>query len=311
MIKFFIQFHRYIIGILISPIFAFIIYSYFAKKLINKIKIMKNPHNIIKEQKKEMNIIMYDIKNDINCLKKEINISQEALESDKIDQIEKEITMFYEKMQNYQKETEQNKEIKKSEPVVQQPVIQQPTPIHKDQIRIMNENISKFLIVYKEKDKTIDDKNRAIDEKNKSIHILQQKLNETEQRLKKLMTERQNSENKDAIIEEKIKTITMLQQRLQEIENKFRNIALLHKSITEKEEIKNNIIEEKNKFIDNLQYKLNKIEEKLQNIIIINENNKEEILNKRLFDINEKIQGKKNKNLIFIILSILFLLIGI
>ena len=49
----------------------------------------------------------------------------------------------------------------------------------------MNQNINKFLIVYKEKDKMIEERNRAIEEKNTSIDILQQKITELEGKMKK------------------------------------------------------------------------------------------------------------------------------
>jgi len=188
---------------------------------------------------------------------------------------------------------------------------QQQSTLHKQQVKVMNENISKFLMVYREKDKAIDEKNKAIDEKNKSIYILQQKLNEAEHKLKKFIAEHKDDKSKDSIIEEKVKTINILQQRLQEVENKFGKIALLHKSITEKEQIKDSIIEEKNIFIANLQSKLSDIEMKLQSMVAMNEDNKDKILNKKIFDIDEKIQAEKRKNRIFIILFILFLLVSI
>lgn len=347
MLKTLIHYQIYIIiGILVFPIFAFIIY--FAKKMLDRIRFVRALHNMkkpimerinsiesiyeTKEKKEEMNIIIHTIKQDIEDLKQEIQKGQEASELEKIDQIEQEITSFYERMQNPQK-TEEHKQtpiptipetvIVKETPqhIYQQAVIQkqayelqtkqQQTSLHKEQIRIMNENISKFLIVYREKDKTIEEKNKALDEKNKSIYILQQKLNEAEHKLKKYIAEHQDDKSKDAIIEEKMKTINVLQQRLQEMENKFRKIALLHKSITEKEQIKDNIIEEKNRFIANLQFKLSEIEGKLQNMVTINEENKDKFLNKKLFDIDEKIQTEKKKTWIFIILFILFLLVGI
>ena len=339
MLKTLIQYQMYIIiGILVFPIFAFIIY--FAKNLIDRAKFVRTLHNMkkplmerinsveiiyeIKEQKEEINMIIHDIKNDINLLKKEINQTQETLELGKIDQIEKEITMFYDRMQNPQ-QSEQKEEIvvvqETPEQVYQNAVIQQQTyqlqahqqqnSLHKEQVKVMNQNISKFLIVYKEKDKLIDEKSKTINEKNKSIYILQQKLNEAEARIKNFIAEQQDSKKKDALIDEKTKSINILQQRLQEVENKFKNIALLHKSISEKEQIKDNIIEEKNMFISKLQDKLSEIETKLQNMAMTNEDNKERLLNKKLFDIDEKIQAEKRKNRIFIILFILFLVVGI
>lgn len=344
MVKTLINYQMYIIiGILIFPIFAFIIY--FAKNMIDRAKFVRALHNMkkplmerinsietiyeLKEEKEEINLIIHDIKNDIGNLKKEIQGTQQMLELDRIDQIEKEIGMFYEKMKNPQSteqqqiSTPQETVIVKETPqqVYQNAVIQQQNyqtqaqhqqnSLQKEQARIMNQNISKFLIVYKEKDNVINEKNRIINEKNKSIYILQQKLNEAEARIKNFLAEQKNDRNKDLIIEEKNKSLHILQQRLQEVESKFKNIALLHKSITEKEQIKDTIIEEKNLFIAKLQDKLSDIESKLQNITNVNEDNKEKLLNKKLFDIDEKIQAEKRKNRIFIIIFLLFLLVGI
>lgn len=345
MLKTLIHYQMYIIiGILVFPILAFIIY--FTKSLIDRARFVRTLHNMkkplmerinnietiyeIKEKKEEMNVIIEDIKSDIDVLKQEIHTSQETLELKKIDQIEKEITTFYEKMHNPKKPEDTPSVSIHQEPVIvkqtpqdiydkaviqkqayQLQANQQQTSLHKEQIKVMNENISKFLIVYREKDKIIEDKNKAIDEKNKSIYILQQKLIEAEQRLKKIIAEHEGDKSKDKIIEEKMMTITTLQQRVQEVENKFRKIALLHKSITEKEQIKDTMIEEKNKFIVNLQYKLNDIEGKLQNMVAINEENKERFLDKKLLNIDKQIQTEKKKNRIFIILFILFLLVSI
>lgn len=336
MLKTLIQYQMYIIiGILVFPIFAFIIY--FAKNLIDRSRFVKTLHKMkkplmerinsveaiyeLKEQTEEMNMIINDIKNNITNLKQEIHISQHVLPLEQIDQIEQEITNFYEKMQSPQPP---------QEPVIIQPtaqqiyqeaiaqkqayeeqVNQQQTALQKQQVQVMNQNISKFLVVYREKDKLIDEKNKSIAEKNKSIYILQQKLNEAEQRLKQYAIEQRDERNKDGIIEEKTRLIQTLQQRLQEVENKFSKIALLHKSITEKEQIKDTIIQEKNEFIANLQYKLNEIEGKLQSAIAMNEDNKDRFFNKKLIDIDEKIAAEKRKSWTFIILFLLFLLFGI
>ncbi len=247
----------------------------------------------MKEQQEEIDTIVNDIKHDINKLKQEINASQGIMQLEKIDQIEKEINVFYEKMQNPEAATISQTSARTpqtSQQVYQKTTIQQqPSALQKEQVRIMNENINKFLVVYKEK-------NKVIEEKTKSIYILQQKLNEAEQRLKKLLAEQQDDKNKDSIIEEKAKTIAMLQQRIQEVENKFGKIVLLHKSITEKEKIKDTIIEEKNAFIASLQHKLTDIEGKLQNMILINDENKEKFLDKKLVDIDRQIQAEKKKN---------------
>lgn len=343
MLKTLIHYQIYIIiGILVFPIFAFI--TYLIKKMIDRLRFVKELNNIkkplmerinnieaiyeIKEKNQEMNIIIETIKSDIQTLKQEIQISQEVWEANNIDKIEEEITRFYERMQNPKKMEENKKtipvperDIVKETPqhIYQQAVIQQQeyqlqakqqqTTLHKEQIKVMNENISKFLVVYREKDKVIEDKNRALDEKNKSIYVLQQKLQEAEARLKRMIAEHEGDSNKDKIIEERTKTISILQQRLQEVENKFKKIAILHKSITEKEQMKDAIIDEKNRFIANLQGRLTEIEQKLQNIVMINENNKENFLNSKLLDIDEQIKIEKKKNRILIIAFIIFLII--
>jgi len=119
MLKTLINYQMYIIiGILVFPVFAFIIY--FTKNLIDRAKFMRTLHNMkkplmerinnieaiyeMKEQKEEMNMIINDIKEDIDALKQEIHESQEDLELGKIDQIEKDITMFYEKMKTPERE---------------------------------------------------------------------------------------------------------------------------------------------------------------------------------------------------------------
>ncbi len=326
MVKTLINYQIYIIiGILVFPVFAFIIY--FTKKLIDRARFVKALRNMkkplmerinniesiyeTKEKTEEVNMIINQIKNDIDILKQEIYISQDGFQLEKIDQIEKEITMFYESIQQQQEhpspETPNTIEkISTSQKIYQETI--QPEVITP---KINNENLSKFLVVYREKDKVIEEKNRLLNEKNKSIYILQQKLNEAENHLKSYIQQEKNNQNKDKIIEEKIQHIHTLQQRLQEVENKFKKIALLHKSIAEKEQIKDQIIEEKNQFILGLQNKLTEIEHKLQNMTKINEESKENFLNRKLSDINEKIQAEKRKTRIFIVLLILFLAVGI
>lgn len=329
MLKTLINYQLYIIiGILIFPIFAFIIY--FTKKLIDKARFVRSLNNMkkplierinsldtiyeAKEKREEMNMIINQIKNDIDILKQEIYIGQDGcFELEKINQMEKEITMFYNSIQ--QEEKQEEKQISTLQPVQNSeqshPTIFQPqqqemqTQIVQEQpnttpSKTYNENFSKFLVVYREKDKAIEEKNRMIDEKNKSIYVLQHKLNESEQKLKQYIAQENNNQNKDKIIEEKIRIIQTLQQRLQDVDNKFQKIALLHKSITEKEQIKDQMIEEKNQFIISLQNKLSDIESKLQNIQSINEENKEKFLNRKLNDIDEKIQAEKKKTRIFI-----------
>ncbi|MFA7298279.1 MAG: hypothetical protein WC010_01405 [Candidatus Absconditabacterales bacterium] len=178
----------------------------------------------VKAEKEELNVIMYDIKNDIEILKQEINGTQETLA---LNNIEKEINMFCEKIgqPTYEEEIVAIKET--PEQIYQNAIMQQQTyqlqahqeenHLYKEQAKIMNQNISKFLIVYKEKDKIIDTKSSTINERNKSIYILQQKLNEAEMKIKKFIAEQQDNSKKDGIIEEKVRSIEILKQRLQEV----------------------------------------------------------------------------------------------
>ncbi len=323
-----------IIGILVFLVFAFIIY--FTKSLIDRARFVKTLNNMrkplmerinsidviyeVKEKKEEINMIINQIKNDIDLLKQDIYVSQDVFQLEKIEQIDKEISMFYEKMQAKQSGEEiptpqyQTVQPQQITEVVYQQAVQQIQQPQESQVatatpKIMNENFSKFLVVYREKDKVIEERNKMINEKNKSLYILQQKLTESETRLKQFIIEDKNNKNKDKIIEEKIHLINILQLRLQEVENKFKKVALLHKSITEKEQIIDQIIDEKNKFITSLQSKLSEIETKLHNMMTINENTKEKMLDRKLSDIDRQIKEEKRTNWIFIIMFILFLLV--
>jgi len=81
MLKTFIHYQMYIIiGILIFPIFAFVIY--FIKNLVDRARFMRTLHNMkkplmerinsvetiyeMKEKQEEMNMIIGDVKNDID-----------------------------------------------------------------------------------------------------------------------------------------------------------------------------------------------------------------------------------------------------
>lgn len=225
MLKTLIQYQMYIIiGILVFPIFAFVIY--FTKNLIDRAKFVRTLHNMkkplmerinnveiiyaMKEQQEEVNMIINDIKSDIHGLKRDINISQGMLQLEKIDHIEEEISTFYDKMTEDAKTKDQ-----RSMPMqTTQQARQQQTALQKEQVRIMNENISKFMVVCKEK-------NKLIEERNTTIALLQQKLSESQQQLKTFMEEHKDDKDKDSIIEEKTKAITVLQQRIQEVESKF------------------------------------------------------------------------------------------
>jgi len=93
----------------------------------------------------------------------------------------------------------------------------------------MNENISKFIRICRERDVIIKNQKYTIEEKNKAI--------------------------------------IQFQQKIQEVEHKYKRAILLYKNTTEKEQIKKNIIGEKNIHINNLQYKLNDIEKRYNDAI--------------------------------------------
>ena len=146
-------------------------------------------------------------------MKQEIAISQEKRKLEKENQINKQINAYYEEIIIEKKAREMAKEI-----LYQGQTAQRENLLHKEQVRIMNQNINKFLIVYKEKDKMLEERNRTIKEKNTSIDILQQKINEFEQKIKK-QTERNNEREKtdkevfdieESIKTEKRKTITLI-----------------------------------------------------------------------------------------------------
>lgn len=309
MVKTLIHYQIYIIlGILTFPFFAFIIYS--IKQLIDKAKFVKALQNMKKpliekintlettveetqetqEKRQEIRNIMHQISQDIDKLKQEVYISQNGFQLTQINTVEEEIHTAYKKIQT---------------PQTQQTPSQTPQTPQTNTPKINNENISKFLVVYREKDKIIEEKNKAIYEKNKSIYILQQKLTEAENQLKQHIKQAQNDKDKDKIIQEKTQIINTLEQRIQEVENKFKKIALLHKSIAEKEQIKDNIIEEKNKYITHLQKKVQEIEEKFAYLQKNNEESKEHLLQRKLSDIDKKIQAEKAKTRIFISLVLL------
>lgn len=113
MVKAMISYQIYIIiGIVIFPIFAFIIY--FTKNLIDRAKFVKTLHDMknpliekinsaevmyeTEEKKQEINSIVHAIKNDVISLRQEIDYSQKTNQLQNIDQIEKDIAIFYENM---------------------------------------------------------------------------------------------------------------------------------------------------------------------------------------------------------------------
>ena len=161
---------------------------YFTKKFIEKSKTIKTLKQTKKwlmdkfniEKTRDVRMTIEKIKNDINVMRQEITISQEKRKLEKKNQIEKQINTYYEQIVIEKRAREMAKEI-----VYQWKINRNDNLLHREQVRIMNQNINKFLIVYKEKDKMIEERNRAIEEKNTSIDILQQKITELEGKMKK------------------------------------------------------------------------------------------------------------------------------
>ena len=156
----------------------------------------------------------------------------------------------------------------------------------KNEIRTMNENVNKFLVAHKDKDSSVD-----------TI---------PEWSLKKEEKGERYPEDTEIWRDEKIRTLMILQQRLQEVEHKYRRVLLLHKSITEKENIKDALIEEKERNISNLQHRIYETEKKLN--ATSNERNKDRSWEKTGME-RRGGEEEEQKNQIFIILAILLLLL--
>ena len=154
---------------------------YFTKKFIEKSKTIKTLKQTKKwlmdkfniEKTRDVRMTIEKIKNDINVMRQEITISQEKRKLEKKNQIEKQINTYYEQIVIEKRAREMAKEI-----VYQWKINRNDNLLHREQVRIMNQNINKFLIVYKEKDKMIEERNTSID-------ILQQKITELEGKMKK------------------------------------------------------------------------------------------------------------------------------
>ncbi|MEI6773984.1 MAG: hypothetical protein WCL18_04165 [bacterium] len=218
----------YAIGTLIVAICVCIIY--FAKNLIQRGGKIKKLHNAkiyliesfnngegiyeIIEKKQVIDVIIDNIKSTIDILNQEIILSQEPRETDKIDKIEyieKEMAMFYEKMNNIEK----RQEIERNEMpqgIFQSQTSPQEISLHTQQIRIMNQNIEKFLLVYKEKDASIEKKSKTItalqekaEEKNRLMDTILYKLKAIEQKIVYIITS--NQDNKKRILNEKTNKI--------------------------------------------------------------------------------------------------------
>lgn len=161
----------------------------------------------------------------------------------------------------------------------------------------INEDMEKFLVVYKQKDKEIYYKARTIEEKNRTIYLLQNQIQTLQQKLVYQEQQQHNQQQQEDLIRQQKETITQLRQRIVELENKFKNVVLLHKSITEKEQLHQKIIEEKNAYIIALQNKLHTIEEQFTTY-------KENNIDERFVHLQKQIESSKDKQWIIIVLAI-------
>ena len=275
--------------------------------------------NTDKEKHQDISIMIFEIKNDIENLKKDITLSQQIeTESKKIQQIEDDIQSFYLQMQTPDTQEETNKEniediykeaIKQKETYSN--IDHQKTELQKHQAKIMNENIHKFIFVYQEKNKLLEEKDKAITEKNTSIYVLQKKLTEAEQKLKLLSIEEKNIQEKDNTIAAKSKIIQLLEQKLDEVAEKYTKVLSLYKEQREKEQNIYEKIQQKNEYITTLHDKIREIEAKFEKLTTTKEESKEKFLHKKLWDIDKKITKEKRKNRIYIFLYICILGLGI
>lgn len=196
MIETIMQYKIYItIGVLIIPSFLCILYI---TKRIIKNKRERNTTNWWNTKKTDPSI-RYTTRDDnkyiltmIENLRKDLYTWKSEIYTK--NDIEYDIDNFYKQTwsqqnirlhpQRYQEKSNQEEEI-----------------LHKEQVRIMNQNISKFLIIYREKDKIIEGKD-------KHIQTLQQRLNEIEREIENIYTHKK-------------KTEYMFDQRLYEVTKKI------------------------------------------------------------------------------------------
>lgn len=169
--------------------------------------------------------------------------------------------------------------------------------------RTLNEDMENFLIVYKEKDKTINNKIRTIEEKNKTIYLLQHRLNEAQSELLKYKQLYHIDQDKDAIIQKHLAKIQQIQQELNETQHKFRKIALLHTTMTQQQQTQQTHIDEKNMQINALQKQLHETQQKLQQLA----DQQQQEHNDQLLEIKEQLQKHQDKYRILIVIVVIFM----
>ena len=113
------------------------------------------------------------IKNDMYIWRQETSPAENTRDSYEKYQIEDDINTFYEQTNTHPKSIWNPNDNYKIN-------MNQEELLHREQIRIMNNNISKFLLIYKEKQ-------RIIEEKDRSINLLQQRFNEIENKRKEMI----------------------------------------------------------------------------------------------------------------------------
>lgn len=167
MIKTLIHYQIYIIiGILVFPVFAFLIYS--IKNIVERSRFIRTLHTMRQplidsinagaifsenqEQNKEIDLLIQSIKNDIAALKndiQEIQLPNTSVKPQTAEEIYAEAIM--------------------QKRIYEEEMRQQHTSLQQKQIQVMKENINKFLVVYKEKDQIIQNKEKLIAEQNATI----------------------------------------------------------------------------------------------------------------------------------------------
>lgn len=210
-------------------ILSFLCCIYIIRKIIKKNKVIKRLYQTkkqlmkgiitidsiyeIQEKNRYIERLIQDIQNDIATIKEQTAI-QSIWGGNEREKIEEEIRIFHEKINNHKKyiDIQQNDENSINN--------QKERILHREQIRIMNKNIQKFLLVYKEKEKTIE-------EKNKIIETFHHKIIYIEDAIREVHTNKE--EEKLTILQQKIDDIN---RRIDKEESKIRKTIILFLGIT-------------------------------------------------------------------------------
>lgn len=214
MISVIIEYQMYSIGI--CSIAILVGFVYFAKNLIHRGKQIKELHKTRTSIRERINKgeIMYEknkthtyideIAHTIELMEKEIGTSQTKKVPEDIHSSEENVVT--------REENTTEEETRNQTRTFYPQTSQEDDILHTEQIRIMNKNISKFLLVYREKDAIIANKTKAISilqqiigEKNICIDTIGYKLKTIEQNILKMIEEM--PKNKDKTLNEKLREI--------------------------------------------------------------------------------------------------------